>query len=85
MIERAPSRARSAARRFGFRLDHNSNSFRAGVRVLESGARRNLSLHLYNEPGITVFNAAPMREPVWHGKPFPWDSFAARASFPATC
>jgi len=49
---------------------------------LEPGARLNLSLHLYNERGITVFNAAPTREPVWHGRPFPAGLFRSSCYLP---
>ena len=38
---------------------------------LEPGACLNLSIHLVNEEGITVFNSAPVGEPLWHGRPFP--------------
>jgi lipopolysaccharide transport system ATP-binding protein len=38
---------------------------------LREGARLNLSLHFYNEQGIMVFNALPMEEPVWQGRPLP--------------
>ena len=38
---------------------------------LQAGAHLNLSLHLYNDQGVHVFNTAPMYEPVWHGRPFP--------------
>jgi lipopolysaccharide transport system ATP-binding protein len=48
----------------------------------EPGARLNLSLHLYNEQGITVFNALPLREPVWHGKPFPTGLFRSSCYVP---
>ena len=38
---------------------------------LAPNTRLNLSLHLYNERGIRVFNTFPVREPVWHGREFP--------------
>jgi lipopolysaccharide transport system ATP-binding protein len=38
---------------------------------LEPGTYLNLSLHIYNEEGIMVFNALPINEPVWQGRPFP--------------
>ncbi len=38
---------------------------------LRAGARLNLSLHVYNEQGVKVFNALPMEERVWQGRPFP--------------
>jgi lipopolysaccharide transport system ATP-binding protein len=58
--------------------DSNSNGISVSTAVLlefeywnlEPGCRLNLSIHLFNEDGIRVFNTAPHREPVWHGKPF---------------
>ncbi len=38
---------------------------------LRPGARLNLSLHLFNEQEIRVFNALPYTERVWQGRPFP--------------
>jgi lipopolysaccharide transport system ATP-binding protein len=35
------------------------------------GTCLNLSLHLVNEAGITVFSSAPVEELEWHGRPFP--------------
>jgi len=51
-------------------------------RNLEAGARLNPSLHLYNEQGINIFNAAPLREPVWHGRPFPTGLFRSSCYVP---
>ncbi|PWT92764.1 MAG: ABC transporter ATP-binding protein [Blastocatellia bacterium] len=45
-------------------------------------AHLNLSLHLYNEQGITVFNSFPVREPVWHGRPFPVGLFRSSCYVP---
>ncbi len=42
---------------------------------LKPNARLNLSLHLYNEQGIIVFNASPTTERVWQGRPFPCGLF----------
>jgi len=42
-------------------------------------ARLNLSLHIYNEHGVIVFNAVPSLETVWRGRPFP------RGLFRDTC
>lgn len=36
---------------------------------LQPGAYLNLSLHIYNEQGIIVFNAVPVREPGWQARP----------------
>ena len=49
---------------------------------LEPGARLNLSLHLYNERGMTVFNTFPVRELVWHGRPFPTGLFYSACYVP---
>jgi len=38
---------------------------------LKPGAYLNLSLQLYNEQGILVFESAPVHEPVWQGNPMP--------------
>ena len=46
---------------------------------LEADACLNLSLHIYNEQGVIVFNALPVREPAWRGRPFP------RGLFRDTC
>jgi lipopolysaccharide transport system ATP-binding protein len=42
---------------------------------LRPGAYLNLSLHLYNEQGIIVFNAVPTHEPIWQGRPYPQGLF----------
>jgi lipopolysaccharide transport system ATP-binding protein len=38
---------------------------------LKPNAYINLSLQLYNEQGILVFESAPVNEPTWQGHPFP--------------
>lgn len=38
---------------------------------LQAGAHLNISLHVYNEQGIMVFNAVPVNEPHWLGRAFP--------------
>jgi lipopolysaccharide transport system ATP-binding protein len=38
---------------------------------LVPSASLNLSLHVYNDLGILVFNALPVAEPQWQGHPFP--------------
>jgi lipopolysaccharide transport system ATP-binding protein len=38
---------------------------------LRPGALLNLSLHVYNEQGIKIFNVGPSLERVWQGRPFP--------------
>ena len=50
---------------------------------MTAGARLNLSLHLYNEQGVMVFNALPMEEAVWQGRPFPRGLFRDRCHIPA--
>jgi lipopolysaccharide transport system ATP-binding protein len=49
---------------------------------LEPDARLNLSLHLYNRQGLTVCNTFPVREPVWHGRPFPVGLFRSVCHIP---
>ena len=51
---------------------------------LEPGAHLNLSLLIYNDQGILVFNATPMFEPVWHGRPFPKGLFRDRCVVPGS-
>jgi len=46
------------------------------------GACLNLSLHLINEDGITVFNSAPVGEPAWQGRPFPAGLFRSVCNVP---
>ncbi|MDQ3630394.1 MAG: ABC transporter ATP-binding protein [Actinomycetota bacterium] len=50
---------------------------------MRAGARLNLSLHVYNEQGILVFNALPMEEAVWQGRPFPCGLFRDTCHVPA--
>ncbi|MGY1635481.1 ABC transporter ATP-binding protein [Geodermatophilus sp. SYSU D00742] len=38
---------------------------------LRPGALLNLSLHVYNAQGVMVFNALPLLEKEWQGRPFP--------------
>ena len=38
---------------------------------LQDDALLNLSLHVYNQLGIMVFNALPVTEAVWQGRPMP--------------
>jgi lipopolysaccharide transport system ATP-binding protein len=49
---------------------------------LEPGARLSLSLHVYNQQGITVFVTAPIREPAWLGKPLPVGLFRSECHIP---
>jgi lipopolysaccharide transport system ATP-binding protein len=49
---------------------------------LEPDARLNLSLHLYNQQGITVFNTFPVRELVWNGRAFPIGLFRTTCYVP---
>jgi lipopolysaccharide transport system ATP-binding protein len=49
---------------------------------LEPEARLNLSLHLYNQQGITVLNTVPMNEPEWHGRAFPVGLFRSACHIP---
>ena len=49
---------------------------------LKPNTRLNLSLHVYNEHGVRIFNTIPSREPVWHGKPFPAGLFRSTCYIP---
>ncbi|HWC25527.1 MAG TPA: ABC transporter ATP-binding protein, partial [Solirubrobacteraceae bacterium] len=49
---------------------------------LRAGAHLNLSLHIYNEQGVLVFNARPEEETVWRGRPFPRGLFRDRCHVP---
>jgi homopolymeric O-antigen transport system ATP-binding protein len=42
---------------------------------LQPGAHLNLSLHVYNDQGIMAFNALPLTETVWQGRPLPLGVF----------
>ena len=47
------------------------------------GAHLNLSLHVYDDRGILAFNAVPVEEPRWFGKPFPAGRFRDTCVIPA--
>ncbi|WP_101948159.1 ABC transporter ATP-binding protein [Mycobacterium sp. 3519A] len=47
------------------------------------GALLNLSLHVYNEQGIKIFNALPYLERVWQGRPFPTGLYRDTCHIPA--
>jgi lipopolysaccharide transport system ATP-binding protein len=49
---------------------------------LEPDARLNLSLHLYNQQGITILNSVPVNEPAWHGRAFPVGLFRSACHVP---
>lgn len=49
---------------------------------LVPGAHLNLSLVVYNDKGIAVFNTGPANEPKWHGKPFPAGLFRSECYVP---
>ena len=49
---------------------------------LEDNSCLNLSLHIYNEMGILVFNTVPIYEPIWNGKPFPKGLFKSTCQIP---
>lgn len=49
---------------------------------LEPDAYLNISLHVFNEDAIRLFNTGPVREPRWHGKPFPVGLFRSRCIIP---
>jgi len=41
----------------------------------DPGACLNLSLFVYNEQGVVVFNTGPINEAIWNGNPFPMGLF----------
>ncbi len=49
---------------------------------LKQDTRLNLSVHVLNEQGITVFNTASIHEPNWHGQPFPAGLFRSAVKVP---
>jgi len=49
---------------------------------LEPDAHLNLSLHVINEMGVTLFNTGPVKETVWHGRPFPRGLFRSACRIP---
>lgn len=50
---------------------------------LKPGAILNLSLHIYNDSGTLLFNALPVIETTWQGKPFPVGLFRDSCAIPA--
>jgi len=76
----APGDERVRLRRACVRPEGGSPSDRVTIRTpfvmefeywnSEPNIYLNLSLHVYNEQGLMVFNTAPVHEPVWHGRPF---------------
>ncbi|MBW3607470.1 MAG: ABC transporter ATP-binding protein [Actinobacteria bacterium] len=50
---------------------------------MRAGAHLNLSLHVYNEQGVVVFNAVPTEEGAWQGRPFPRGLFRDTCHVPA--
>jgi len=49
---------------------------------LEPAAHLNLSVCLYNETGVMVFNTAPVHERMWQGRPFPVGLFRSQCRIP---
>jgi lipopolysaccharide transport system ATP-binding protein len=49
---------------------------------LDPGAALNLSVHLVNQEGTTVFNTGPIREKTWNGRPFPRGLYRSTCSVP---
>lgn len=49
---------------------------------LKPGARLNLSLFLFNQEGICIFNSNSVTDPNWHGRPFPAGLFRSTCSVP---
>jgi len=49
---------------------------------LVQGSALNLTLAIYSDQGVCVFNTASNHEPVWHGKPFPKGLFRSSCYIP---
>jgi lipopolysaccharide transport system ATP-binding protein len=49
---------------------------------LDPDARLNLSVVVYNEEGVALFNTVPAREPDWHGRAFPKGLFRSECVIP---
>jgi lipopolysaccharide transport system ATP-binding protein len=49
---------------------------------LEPDSCLNLSLHIYNEHGVIVFNAVPIHDREWFGRPFPPGLFRSTCQIP---
>jgi lipopolysaccharide transport system ATP-binding protein len=49
---------------------------------LKPSSRLNLSLHVYTEDGVMAFNAVPIHERTWNGKPFPIGLFRSVCHVP---
>jgi lipopolysaccharide transport system ATP-binding protein len=49
---------------------------------LRPRALLNLSLHVFNEKGVMVFNTAPVHETEWNGKPFEQGLYASSVRIP---
>jgi len=49
---------------------------------LQPDALLNLSIHLVNAYGVTVFNTTTSTDPNWHGKPFPTGLFRSTCRIP---
>lgn len=49
---------------------------------LDPDSRLNLSLHIYNDQGVIVFNPVSTQEPMWHGRAFPKGLFRSACYVP---
>jgi len=49
---------------------------------LKPSSYLNLSIVVYDEKGVAIFNTAPINEPVWHGRPFPVGLFRSACHVP---
>jgi len=91
-ISTAPGNDRVRLRRLCVRPENGSASDPITVQTqlimefeywnLDPGARLNLSLFLYNEEGVVVFNTGPVSEKVWNGRPFPVGLFRSVCHIP---
>jgi lipopolysaccharide transport system ATP-binding protein len=90
--ETAPGNERVRLRRASVRPLHGQPGDPITVRTpfvfafeywnLQPGVPLHLSLHLYNEQGILIFDVAPIDEPAWARGAFPAGLFCARCHVP---
>lgn len=95
ILEEAPGSDKVRIRRAAVRPDSDSHSHASEITVrtpiilefdyvnLSPGTHLNLSIVVFNEEDIPVFNSVPISEPTWHGRPFPAGLFRSRCFIPA--
>jgi lipopolysaccharide transport system ATP-binding protein len=85
VLDEAPGNDAVRLRRAGVRPDDGSDgaviTTRTPLRLeieyinRQPGAHLNLSLYVFNEQGVMAFNALPVTETTWQGKPLPAGTF----------